>query len=592
MSEATKNEPPGLVPDEGQDDAAVYSKDYWDNVFEQVGRRPLVKFAIALLALLYATAVFAPLIANDRPYRIEAIDYKEYGDFNRNQLSFARGVLELVETTPEAFTAALAEDNKDRTYEDALRDEVAAFENSANGLRVYLPDDAEAPLGSIGNKLEAAVDAALAGDRAGALRVAGEAAKEAQEARDAFRVSKDSDGGLQLEAKTSWPVLESTTAIEIFFMWLWVLVLTWPLWNSIWNRIALKRDRERIRKARRKKLGLVLGSSAIVALFWAVLVGGQTAFHGAEYKTRITNGDIDLASASFAPITMGMSESHSSERFRPPTWIKNSALTDMGHYKFGPRVPEADQFGLLPPGQKVEVLHSEPDVNDASRFLLGTDNIGRDLFVRILYGGRISLMVGIVSTVLLVLIGVVMGALAGYFGGIVDILISRLIEIFQSIPAFFIILTAVAIIPEDKMPPIFAIVVVIALVRWTGVARLVRAEFLRLKDQEFVIAAQALGLSNRRVIFRHVLPNALGPVLVAAAFSIAAGILTESAVSFLGFGVKVPIPSWGSLLSEARGVAEYWWLQIFPGLLIFVTVFSYNIVGEGVRDALDPRRKV
>ena len=267
-------------------------------------------------------------------------------------------------------------------------------------------------------------------------------------------------------------------------------------------------------------------------------------------------------------------------------------INDQGHYVAGPRAPEPDSFGILPPGQPVNILYSEPPLNAPTRFLLGTDNIGRDLFVRILYGGRISLMVGIVSTVLLVLIGVVMGAVAGYFGGVIDMLISRLIEVFQSIPAFFIILTAVSIIPEDKMPPIFAIVVVIALVRWTGVARLVRAEFLRLKEQEFVVAAQALGLSNKRVIFRHILPNALGPVLVAAAFSIAAGILTESAVSFLGFGVKVPIPSWGSLLSEARGVSEYWWLQIFPGLLIFITVFSYNIVGEGVRDALDPRRKV
>ena len=196
------------------------------------------------------------------------------------------------------------------------------------------------------------------------------------------------------------------------------------------------------------------------------------------------------------------------------------------------------------------------------------------------------------STALLVVIGVVVGSIAGYFGGRTDIAISRIIEVVQSFPAFFLILTAVAMIPEDKLHPIFAITFFIAIVRWTGVARLVRGEFLRLKEQDFVMASRALGFSSGRVIFKHVLPNALGPVLVAAAFSVAAGILTESAISFLGLGIQLPIPSWGSILNEARGQVEYWWVQIFPGVLIFLTVFCYNVVGEGVRDALDPRRKV
>ncbi|MEM7517663.1 MAG: ABC transporter permease subunit, partial [Planctomycetota bacterium] len=245
-------------------------------------------------------------------------------------------------------------------------------------------------------------------------------------------------------------------------------------------------------------------------------------------------------------------------------------------------------WGVTP----VEVRSGEPTLNDFWRHPLGTDPIGRDLLSRLLYGARISLAVGILSTVLLVFFGVVIGSIAGYFGGWVDMVISRIIEIFQSIPAFFLILTAVTMIPDDKIHPIFAIVFFIAIVRWTGVARLVRAEFFKLKEQEFVIAAQALGFSNSRVIFKHVLPNALGPVLVAAAFSVAAGILTESAISFLGLGIKLPIPSWGSILNEAKGSAEYWWINLFPGLLIFLTVFCYNVVGEGVRDALDPRRKL
>jgi peptide/nickel transport system permease protein len=141
------------------------------------------------------------------------------------------------------------------------------------------------------------------------------------------------------------------------------------------------------------------------------------------------------------------------------------------------------------------------------------------------------------------------------------------------------------------VPPIIAIVVVIALIRWTGVARLVRGEFLRLREQEFVLAARALGFSSRRTMFRHVLPNAMSPVLVSAAFAVAAGILTESAVSFLGFGISEPASSWGALVNENKN-PEYWWVQVFPGVLIFLTVTCYNLVGDAVRDALDPKMKV
>jgi len=167
----------------------------------------------------------------------------------------------------------------------------------------------------------------------------------------------------------------------------------------------------------------------------------------------------------------------------------------------------------------------------------------------------------------------------------------RLIEILQSIPALFLILFAMAFIDPDVVPPIIAIVVVIALIRWTGVARLVRGEFLRLREQEFVLAAQALGFSSRRTIFRHVLPNAMSPVLVSAAFSVAAGILTESVISYLGFGIQHPGASWGSLVNESKS-AEHWWVQVFPGILIFITVTCYNLVGDAIRDALDPKMKV
>jgi peptide/nickel transport system permease protein len=196
--------------------------------------------------------------------------------------------------------------------------------------------------------------------------------------------------------------------------------------------------------------------------------------------------------------------------------------------------------------------------------------------------------VGLVSAALLLALGVTVGALAGYHGGRVDLVLSRVIEVVQCFPTFFLIVTAVALIPERRLHPLFAVVIVIALVGWTGVARLVRAEFLRARELDYVAAARSLGFSSTRIAFGHVLPNVLGPVLVAAAFAVASGMLIESGVSFLGFGVRHPVPSWGALLSESRSL-EHWWLQLFPGLLIFAAVLSTHVLGEALRERLDPR---
>jgi peptide/nickel transport system permease protein len=186
-----------------------------------------------------------------------------------------------------------------------------------------------------------------------------------------------------------------------------------------------------------------------------------------------------------------------------------------------------------------------------------------------------------------VFIGIILGALAGYFRGPIDIAISRFTEIVMCIPTFFLILALVA---KVEHPSIFWIMGVLGLTGWTGVMRLVRGEFLRLVGLDFVIAGRALGLSSSRVIFRHVLPNALAPVLVSATFGVAGAILTESSLSFLGFGVPPPTASWGSVLNEAFGAEkEMWWVTVFPGFMIFLTITAYNLVGEGFRDATDPR---
>jgi peptide/nickel transport system permease protein len=219
---------------------------------------------------------------------------------------------------------------------------------------------------------------------------------------------------------------------------------------------------------------------------------------------------------------------------------------------------------------------------------LGTDDLGRDVLARILYGARISLLVGFVAVGIATSIGIVLGALSGYYGGWVDGLTMRFVDIMLCFPSFFLILAVIAFLE----PSIWNIMIIIGLTGWMGVARLVRAEFLSLRERDFVVAARALGASDSRLIFRHILPNALSPILVSATLGVAGAILTESALSFLGIGVQPPTPSWGNMLIAGKQtLGTAWWLSAFPGLAILVTVLGYNLLGEGIRDALDPRLK-
>ncbi len=218
--------------------------------------------------------------------------------------------------------------------------------------------------------------------------------------------------------------------------------------------------------------------------------------------------------------------------------------------------------------------------------LLGTDDIGRDVLSRMLYGARVSLAVGFVAVAIATVVGIAVGSLAGYYGGLIDRLLMRFVDIMLSIPSLFLILSVIAFVGAS----IWNIMVVIGLTSWMGVARLVRAEFLSLKQREFVLAARALGASDLRIILRHMLPNALAPVIVNAVLMVASAVLVESSLSFLGLGVQPPQPSWGNILTAGKANIEIaWWLSLFPGLAILITVLSYNLLGEGLRDALDPR---
>ena len=225
---------------------------------------------------------------------------------------------------------------------------------------------------------------------------------------------------------------------------------------------------------------------------------------------------------------------------------------------------------------------------------MGTDGLGFDILQRAMYGGRISLLIGLLAMLLSIGIGTLVGALAGFYGGLLDNLLMRAADIMLALPTLFVAILLTQLLRAGVVPFLRAgvsvIIFVVAVTSWMGVARLVRASFLSLKEKEFVEAARAQGVRNRRVILRHVLPNAISPVIVAATLRVGAAIITESGLSYLGFGVQPPTPTWGNMLQHAQSEMDYApWTAIFPGLFIFVTVIAVNYIGDGLRDALDPR---
>ena len=243
---------------------------------------------------------------------------------------------------------------------------------------------------------------------------------------------------------------------------------------------------------------------------------------------------------------------------------------------------------VIAPYSLSEMNFTAMNSGPTSEHILGTDSMGRDIFTRLLYAGRISLTVGLVAQAIALSIGVTLGTISGYFGGIIETFIMRAVDMFNSLPFLLLSITVVAVIG----PSIYNVMIILGLLSWTGSCRIIRGQFLQLKNEEFVESAHALGASSFRIIFKHMLPNSLAPILVSATLGVGGAIMTEAALSYLGLGVQPPIPSWGNMLQAANDLHVLEtrpWLWVPPGLCILLAVLSVNFIGDGLRDSFDPK---
>jgi peptide/nickel transport system permease protein len=341
-------------------------------------------------------------------------------------------------------------------------------------------------------------------------------------------------GKVQLVPHYYFPLFRSLRPLEILFLMLYIAaVVQWAI--------------RRHSPPTWRKAVVTMLLATLVAAIWAFTFPRKEVFAG-FHKELLPNASL----AIFPPIPYGETEIIMADMKQKPTWLLS------------------------------------PDQRGLNYHVLGTDTIGRDVLSRMVYGSRIAMIIGLIAVSIYVSIGIVVGACAGFFRGRTDMFISRIIEIVICFPTLFLILIVLNYLPAS----IINIMVVLGLISWTGVARLTRGEFFRIGTLDYVSAIRALGGSNWRIIFRHILPNGIGPVLVVASFGIASAILIESALSFLGMGVPQPSASWGTLLNDGRSdIWGAWWLTVFPGFAIFLTVTAWNLFGEGLRDAIDPRLK-
>jgi peptide/nickel transport system permease protein len=356
-----------------------------------------------------------------------------------------------------------------------------------------------------------------------------------------------------IDNQREFPLFRDLTREDIaWLIWGFAVSLIMLIW---WRSGKKKMEQERLRLFRWKATLIIAGIATLLSA--GVGIFGTDYLDVRDYHVMAEKGE--LRSAIYPPLNWGYAYQES-KTYEPP----GAELADSGN--------ALKRFGDV-------LLHA--------RHKLGTDWTGCDVLSRLLWSARIVLEIGMVSEIIALIIGCIYGALMGYFVGKVDIMGMRFVEIVEAIPLLFLLITFIAIFGRQ----LFMIMVIIGITGWTGIARFVRAEFLRMRNMDYVSAAKAMGLPLRNILFRHMLPNALTPVIVSVTFGVAGNIVSESILSFLGIGVVAPTASWGAMLDQAGnpGVTFRWWLALFPGIMIFLTVFAYNIIGEGLRDAIDPK---
>lgn len=511
----------------------------WQLIWRQFARNRLAVVSAVVIMVLIQASIWAPFLANNRPLYYSGINRFAYREAIRN----CQGAL-----------VQLIDHRQNRPSEPPPR-------STLHALKTYPPMMAAELAASDAQRLQ---------DWKSRLETALQETDSAS-AIEQFRQLRKSltadlrETHVELRAKHHFPVLISLTGLDVGFLVWSLLTFLFPVWR--WALAKLIKKSQRPLVASFAWIGFPLLASA---LWWWLVPHREdvTKYKEGRLAAEVAPTDhqtpVIYQTVVWPPIPYGLAESTLEQKYQPPPWLANK--------KSETKTTSATALGA-------------PSPWDGPHWL-GTDSLGRDALSRMIWGGRVSLSVGVVSVSIYVTLGILLGAISGFFRGWVDLCISRLIEVVICFPTFFLILTIVAL----QGPSIYNIMIVIGLTGWTGVARLIRAEFLRLVDQEFVLAGRALGYSSFRLIFRHILPNAMAPVLVAATFGVAGAILTESALSFLGLGITIPIPSWGGIMSDGRkaeGAAQ--WLILVPGLAIFLTITCYNLVGEALRDASDPR---
>jgi len=484
--------------------------------------------AAAILAVFFLAAAWTPLLANHLPLHFRGFDR-----------AAARTAWRVAHLEAQSLSRQLA-GGEPRTLAQ-VRESFDVVEGRLGHLAGTFLDarsEAAAGLATRVREVRAAYDGDPSAGGAAPAAPSPDAAKALREAAAAVKEGLRPGDADALRPETRWPAIRALDATDAALIALSVSCLA---------SLPLLRKRKGAGRRFRAAALVALAPAVAAGIAWALLV--DRLDDPTDYAGGIAKGGLVAESITMPPVPWGLNQN------------------------------DLEKVALGPGGDH----------------LLGTDENGRDLLCRMLWGARISLSVGFVAVGIYVLIGIVVGAVAGYAGGWPDIVISRVVEWVICFPVFFLILVIVAFLKDRTVfgmepPQLLVIMVVIGVTGWTGVARLVRAEFLRLAGQDFVLAARALGAPSRRVIFGHVLPNSMAPVFVAATFGVAGAILLESALSFLGLGITVPKPSWGGMLFSAHGYeTRSTWLFLWPGLAIFLVITCYNLVGEALRDALDPR---